>query len=133
MRYRTKVSVVTGGKEYRPGSVLPEDISAADLDFLKSKGFVTPADISPAADDGYEDDVIFGFQENMPDLYKDQDQVRRMRSKKEVYSYAESIGLDLGKNFEARSLKDLQDEVINFQEEKLTEDADYEAEEDEVL
>lgn len=133
MRYRTKVSVVTGGKEYRPGSVLPEGISAADLDFLKSKGFVTLADISPAADDDYEDDVIFGFQENMQDLYKDQDQVRRMRAKKEVYSYAESIGLDLGKNFEARSLKDLQDEVINFQEEKLTEDADYEAEEDEVL
>ena len=51
MRYRTKVSVVTGGKEYRPGSVLPEGISAADLDFLKSKGFVTLADISPAADE----------------------------------------------------------------------------------
>ncbi len=133
MRYRTKVSVVTGGKEYRPGSILPEDISAADLDFLKSKGFVTPTDISPAGDDGYEDDVIFGFQENMPDLYKDQDQIRRMRSKKEVYSYAESIGLDLGKKFEVKSLKDLQDEVINFQEEKLTGDLDYEAEEDEVL
>lgn len=94
---------------------------------------MTPTDISPAGDDGYEDDVIFGFQENMPDLYKDQDQIRRMRSKKEVYRYAESIGLDLGENFEVKSLKDLQDEVINFQEEKLTGDLDYEAEEDEVL
>ena len=44
MRYRTKVTVVTGGKEYQPGSILPADISDADLNFLKSKGFVTPTE-----------------------------------------------------------------------------------------
>lgn len=133
MRYRTKVTVVTGGKEYHPGSILPDDISASDLAFLKSKGFVIPADVSPAADDDCEDDFILGFQENVPEIYKSQGQIKKMRSKRDVFSYAASIGLDLGENFEEKSLKNLQDEVIDYQEEKQTEDVDYEAEEDEVL
>ena len=44
MRYKTKVTVVTGGKAYNPGTILPADISGADLAFLKSKKFVEPAD-----------------------------------------------------------------------------------------
>ena len=47
MRYRTKVTVVTGGREYKPGTILPEDISKGDLAFLKSKGFVDPVDMAP--------------------------------------------------------------------------------------
>ena len=38
MRYKTKVTVLTGEREYRPGTVLPADISSADLAFLKGAG-----------------------------------------------------------------------------------------------
>ena len=47
MRYKTKVTVLTGEREYRPGTVLPADISSADLAFLKGKGFVEPVDPAP--------------------------------------------------------------------------------------
>lgn len=134
MRYRTKVTVVTGGKEYKPGSVLPSDISAADLDFLKSKDFVIPTEISPAAVDDFDEDRdISGFQENIPGILKLPEEIRKIRSKKEIGRYAVSIGFDLGEDFEGKGLKELQEEVINFQEEKMTEDFDYELEEDEIL
>ena len=35
--YKAKVTVITKGKEYRPGAILPADISSADLKFLKEK------------------------------------------------------------------------------------------------
>ena len=41
-----------------------------------------------------------------------------MRTKKDLYQYALSIGLDLGDDYEERKVGDLADEVINFQEEK---------------
>lgn len=113
MRYRTKITVVTGGKTYKPGTVLPEDISREDLSFLKSKGFVELADMAPAADE-CED----AKNEGEPDRFKSPEEIRKIRSKKEVSVYAASIGLDLGEDYEGKALKDLQEEVINFQEEK---------------
>lgn len=57
MAYRTKVTVVTNGKEFKPGAILPADISKLDLDFLKSKKFVEVIDAAATAyDDGAEDD-----------------------------------------------------------------------------
>ena len=44
MRYKTKVTVTTQGKVFKPGSILPEDLSKSDLAFLKSKKFVEPVD-----------------------------------------------------------------------------------------
>ena len=44
MKYRTKVEFTTKGKTYEPGSILPDDISASDLAFLKMKKFVIPVD-----------------------------------------------------------------------------------------
>ena len=49
MRYKTKVTVTTQGKVFKPGSILPEDLSKSDLAFLKSKKFVEPADVPAAA------------------------------------------------------------------------------------
>lgn len=134
MRYRTKVTVVTDGKEYQPGSILPADISATDLDFLKSKGFVTPTEMSSVAvDDCDEDSILFGFQEGSTETLKSPEEIRKIRSKKEVAAYAASIGCDLGTDFNEKGLKDLQEEVVNFQEEKITEDVDYELGESDVL
>lgn len=133
MAYRTKVTVVTNGKEFKPGAILPADISKLDLDFLKSKKFVEVIDAAAAAyDDGAEDDEddgddqgddFGGFNEINPGAIKSADEIKAIKAKKDVAAYAASIGLDLG-DYENKKLKELQDEVINFQEEQIAEGAD---------
>lgn len=133
MAYRTKVTVVTNGKEFKPGAILPADISKLDLDFLKSKKFVEVIDAAATAyDDGAEDDEddsndqgddFDGFNEINPGAIKSADEIKAIKAKKDVAAYAASIGLDLG-DYENKKLKELQDEVINFQEEQIAEGAD---------
>lgn len=127
MRYKTKVTVVTGGRSYKPGTILPADISSADLAFLKSKKFVEPADVAPVFADETEDPedegaAFFGFNEKEPDALKSPEEIRKIRTKKDVFNYAASVGLDLGEKYDEKSLKELQESVINFQEEKLEEE-----------
>ena len=141
MRYKTKVTVLTGGKEYKPGMVLPKDISNTDMAFLKSKKFVEPVDTEfmtdaedydepeMADDKDYgepdiedESDIFLGFGEKELEALKSPEEILKIRSKKDVVSYAASIGLDLEDNYENRPLKDLQEEVINFQEGNIEDD-----------
>lgn len=123
MMYRTKVTVVTGGKEYPPGSALPAGISHVDLLFLKSKGFAEPVDMETDTETDGQEFVeskysgFEGFHEQLPEAFKNPDEIRKIRSKKEVSSYAASVGLDLGEDYEEKNLKDLQEAVINFQDE----------------
>ncbi len=132
MRYKTKVTVTTKGKVFKPGSILPDDISKSDLAFLKAKKFVEPADVPAAAyeepEDMQEDDPEqdSGFNMIEPAGLKSPDEIRKIRSKKEVATYAESIGLNLGENYEEKSLKDLQSMTIDFQEEQVEGKADGE-------
>ena len=138
MRYKTKVTVTTQGKVFKPGSILPEDLSKSDLAFLKSKKFVEPADVPAAAyeDPGYDPEdeqepgngAFDGFNVTEPDGVKNPDEIRKIRSKKDVAAYARKIGLDLGENYEEKSLKDLQAAVIDFQEEQMESGADTEGE-----
>lgn len=128
MAYRTKVEVRTNGKVYAPGSILPTDMSKIDLDFLKKRKFIELVEIDErvaAADEIEEDDEDGAdgdmFDELAPGGYKSADEVRKIRTKKELYAYAFSIGLDLGDDYEERKVGDLADEVINFQEEKEAE------------
>lgn len=133
MRYKTKVTVTTQGKVFKPGSILPEDLSKSDLAFLKSKKFVEPVDV-PAAYEDPEDEqepgngAFDGFNVTEPDGVKNPDEIRKIRSKKDVAAYARKIGLDLGENYEEKSLKDLQAAVIDFQEEQMESGADTEGE-----
>ncbi len=125
MRYKTTVTYITGGKEYRPGDILPADISSSDLAFLKSKKFAIPAALEDDGD-GYEDSgqgnqgVFSGFDEQEPEKLKSPEEIRKIRSKKDAVAYARSIGLDLGEDYEDTSLKGLQEEIINFQEEQIS-------------
>ncbi len=138
MRYKTKVTVTTQGKVFKPGSILPDDISKSDLAFLKSKKFVEPADVPAAAyeDPGYDPEdeqepgngAFDGFNVTEPDGVKNPDEIRKIRSKKDVAAYARKIGLDLGENYEEKSLKDLQAAVIDFQEEQMEGDGETEGE-----
>ena len=125
MRYKTKVEVRTNGRPYPPGAVLPEDISPADLAFLKSKRFIVPTDEVESDIDGEEDfeDVFEEFlKENELEIIKSPDEIRKLRSKERVAASASAIGYDLGENYKEKNLKDLQEEVVNFQEEKLDEE-----------
>ena len=136
MIYRTKVEVVTNGKTYKPGSILPDDISASDLAFLKMKKFVVPVDAAAVVTDPVEEETdgddgndgdFTGFNEMQPGKLKNEAEIRKIRSKKEIRAYADSIGLELGENSDEKSLKELQEIVINFQEERM-ENSDDETE-----
>lgn len=131
MGYRLKASFRSDGRTYAPGDILPEGLPASDLAYLKRKGFVEPVDaVFPVGDTpgreagGFpgadaEDD---GMGISFPDLgagqedMKSPEEIQRMRTKDEVYAYAQSIGLDLGDGYKERALKELQESVIAYQE-----------------
>lgn len=125
MRYKTKVEFRTNGRSYPPGSVLPENISTADLAFLKSKRFLVPTD-ETEMDLNDEESCYELFDRELDELLKENgiyglkspEEISKIRSKKVIAEYAEFIGLDLGDDYEKKGLKDLQEEVINFQEEE---------------
>lgn len=123
MAYRTKIEVRTGGEQYLPGTILPEDISPLDLAFLKRKKFVEVVDADPlatlAAEDSDEDPDNDGFTDGFGgvDSLKSADEIMKLRSKADVAQYAASIGLDLGEDYKDKALDDLKETVINFQEE----------------
>lgn len=126
MRYRTKVAYVMHGELYEPGAVLPPDIPGTDLAYLKGKKFVDPVDMeSDRIDYGekqLEDDGITGitgFLMEAPDMLKTSEEIWKIRSKNDVCAYAENIGLDLWEGYKDRSLKELQEAVVNFQEEEM--------------
>ena len=91
MRYKTKVTVTTQGKVFKPGSILPEDLSKSDLAFLKSKKFVEPADVPAAAYEEPEEDpedeqepgdgAFDGFNVTEPDGVKIPDAIRTKSGK----------------------------------------------------
>ena len=83
------------------------------------------------ADDPEDEGGDFsGFNEKVPDALKSPEEIRKIRTKKDIFGYAASVGLDLGENYEEKALKELQEIVINFQEEKLEEETGSDAEEE---
>ena len=129
MRYKTTVTYVTGGREYRPGDILPADISSSDLAFLKSKKFAVPAALEDDEDaderSGQGDRGGFPeFDEQEPESIKSPEEIRKIRSKKDAFNYAASVGLDFEEGYESKSLKELQEEIINFQEEQMDAEED---------
>ncbi len=136
MEYKIKVNLIQNEKMHKPGSILPSNISSADLEFLKRKGFVEPTDTLP---ENYEDPESYihpeddwengftgidGFREAEPGELKSPDEVWKIRSKKEAALYAKSIGLDLEEDYREKPLKELQAAIIDFQEELMMEGGD---------
>lgn len=135
--YRTKVTVRTKGKIYEPGSILPDNLSASDIAFLKSKKFLEvidapsvvtdPVDDEDAEGEGFDGDDsgdnegegFDGFNEMKVPEYKSDDEIKKLKSKKAVYDYAASIGFDLGDDYDKKALVELHDAVINFQAEQM--------------
>lgn len=129
MIYKLKVSFRTNGRIYAPGEILPADISPSDLTFLKRKGFVKPVDVELAVDhagnetgdsqDSGEDEAGIHFPGlgELTAALKSSEDIFKIRAKTDVCAYAENIGLDLWEGYKDRSLKELQEAVVNFQEE----------------
>lgn len=123
---------------YTPGDVVPEGITVGDLAYLKRKGFVELVDaVFPAGDISdqepdsiqdesnpeQEEDDDDGVGLHFPDIdgldpedMKSPEEIQKMRTKDEVYAYAQSIGLDLGDDYKEKALKELQESVITYQE-----------------
>ena len=111
--YRLKVTFAAGGKEYLPGDILPADIASSDFEFLKSKKFIEIVDIPEGSHEEFGEDFE-SFDEEFG--LKSVEEIKRIRSKRDAAVYATSIGLDLGE-YEKKSLKELQEEILNYQEE----------------
>lgn len=126
MAYRTKVEVRTKGKIFPSGSILPKDISESDLAFLKKKKFLEAVEGNGVHDEE-EEDCYSGddFEEMTLGEYKTAEEVKKIRKKEDIYTYAASIDFDLGDDYKEKSLTELQEEVINYQEE-VEADADNE-------
>ena len=126
MAYKLKVTFAAGGKEYLPGDILPADIAPSDFEFLKSKKFIEIVDIPEGLDEEFAEDFE-GLDEEF--FLKSREEVKRIRSKREAAAYAALIGLDLG-DYEKKSLKELQEEILNYQEEYKDSEERQESEED---
>ena len=126
MAYKLKVTFAAGGKEYLPGDILPADIASSDFEFLKSKKFIEIVDIPEGLDEEFAEDFE-GLDEEF--FLKSMEEVKRIRSKREAAAYAALIGLDLG-DYEKKSLKELQEEILNYQEEYKDSEERQESEED---
>ncbi len=126
MAYKLKVTFAAGGKEYLPGDILPADIASSDFEFLKSKKFIEIVDIPEGLDEEFAEDFE-GLDEEF--FLKSREEVKRIRSKREAAAYAALIGLDLG-DYEKKSLKELQEEILNYQEEYKDSEERQESEED---
>ena len=62
---------------------------------------------------------LMAAYESAPGEVKSPDEIRKIRSKKEIAAYAKSIGFDPGEDYNEKTLKELQDAVIDFQEEVI--------------
>lgn len=126
MAYKLKVTFAAGGKEYLPGDILPADIASSDFEFLKSKKFIEIVDIPEGLDEEFAED----FEDLDEEFFlKSREEVKRIRSKRDAAAYAALIGLDLG-DYEKKSLKELLEEILNYQEEYEDSEERQESEED---
>lgn len=120
---KAKVSVITENKEYLPGEVIKEQLSKADLEFLKKNGFIEITDEAvslyedeDSEDSGNDDNSGFGIEDDDSGdgiSYLDKSELKAMK-KEEIIAYAATIGLDLSDDLKK---DELIDSVLNFIEE----------------
>ena len=126
---KARVNIETAKKKYKPGEIIREKLSPADIAFLKKHNFIISdedADFSgkEIIDDSEENSDMdmegFGFHpEDENDdsgmVYKDESELQKMK-KDEIVAYAASLGLELD---ETALKNDLIDAVLNFMEEQM--------------
>lgn len=126
---KARVNIETAKKKYKPGEVIKEKLSDADMAFLKKHNFITTEEESGFSDEVIEDDTEDetepgdgtglnpddDFEDESGAEYKDEAALQKLK-KEEIVEYAASLGLEL----DGAALKnDLIDAVLNFIEEKM--------------
>ncbi len=121
---KARVNIETANHKYKPGDVIKEKLSDADMAFLKKHNFII-SDESDFPDENVEVDTEYEIGLNTDDAedtgdddpgmeYKDGTVLQKMK-KEEIVEYAASIGLELD---ETALKNDLIDAVLNYIEEK---------------
>lgn len=130
---KARVNIETAKKNYKPGEVIREQLSAVDMAFLRKHGFITeePEDMPDAGETGAADGdgegaeyvpctwnpVEDGGGSEEGTEYMDEAALKKL-SKDEIVEYAGSIGLEIA----ADILKnDMIDAVLNYTEERMAE------------
>lgn len=110
---KAKVNVITSKAEYKPGDIIGEKLSPADMAYLKKRKFITVegekvinADETPDSEDvfagfGYDEDV----QPENGIEYMDEAALQKLK-KDELVEYAVKLGLELDESM-------LKGELIN--------------------
>ena len=120
---RARVNISTAKASYKPGEIIHEKLSDADMAYLKKHNFITTDDEAAfAGDEGVsaaaEPISGFGIDFNSDDdngiEYKDEAALQKLK-KDEIVDYAASIGLELD---EAALKNDLIDAILNYIEER---------------
>jgi chromatin remodeling complex protein RSC6 len=129
---KAKVKIETAKRTYKPGEIIGETLSAADLAFFKKHKFIevieeTAADEEDQDDDGREKEMKNSdpgggtnedgeFQEEQDGIvYKDESSIKKM-NKDEIVMYAASIGLQI----DPELLKnDMVDKLLNHIDEMM--------------
>lgn len=128
---KARVHIETAKNKYKPGEIIKEKLSDADMAFLKKHNFITTEDESGFPDEAAPDDeedetgLIPGdgtrlnldddFEDESGAEYKDEAALQKLK-KEEIVEYAASLGLELD---EVALKNDLIDAVLNFIEEKM--------------
>ena len=126
---KARVNIETAKKKYKPGEIIREKLSSADIAFLKKHNFIildedvefSGKNIANDAEETFDMDMEgFGFHpedENYDSdmVYKDESELQKMK-KDEIVAYASGLGLELD---EAALKNDLIDAVLNFMEEQM--------------
>lgn len=113
---KAKVNIETGKRTYKLGDVIEEQLSDADMAFLRMHDFISTEEETDFAEPDFDDEDTDGIpnigidNNSNEDVYKDEDALKRL-NKDEIVEYAASIGLKL----DASSLKnDLIASVLDY-------------------
>lgn len=121
---KARVNVITSKAEYKPGDIIKEKLSSADLAYLKKNKFIIVED-EPASVDGesyeHEDDFAgFGYSEGEQESgieYMDEPALQKLK-KDELVEYADKLGLELD---ESLLKSELIEAILNYVEENSAE------------
>ncbi len=118
---KARVNIETAKGTYKPGEVIREHLSDADVEFLKKHDFISVEDMLPADnDEDAPDDTDFkgfGIDSETDDEgieYKDEAALRKLK-KDELIDYAQRLDLELD---ESMLKSDIIDAILNHVEEQ---------------
>lgn len=126
---KARINIETAKRSYRPGEVIRDRLSDADMAFLRKHGFITEESDSESMEKEAADSSGNAYPGSIPGIvapgdvcdglpeYKDENGLKKM-NKEEIVEYAGSIGLTIAPDM----LKnDMIEAVLNHAEEQMAE------------